>query len=476
MANTTPGMAGALFPESSDMLAQYMPSEEERKKRAYAQMLAQLGFGIMGAGRAPPGQVGQGLIGAGMNAFQAYNQGMTADYDAAMKKLKTEEELTKMRRDRDAYKASQAADEEISGLQLTPDYNATMAAIDKMSTSKNEKVRKQAADIRESYLKRFPAGQQMETRDAQGRPVKQLINPITGEQIGQAFPQAIKGDWRNTGQQDVMRDPYTGEAMAPPVQMQMTPESVASNKVAWANNQVSRNQLDLAREREAREAQQAQQNYGLAQGRFGLDQQRLALEQQRLEAQQAKDAQGRDVPESIGKNVRAAGAQATASQRQLETFQKEFAHPIAGELPLTVAKLTGDKTGEYAWWQGQRAMQTKERHDFFGSAMTKLENENYRKIAVEPGQHESVIRANLAERASLEETAARRLVSGLVKSRYNKEQIESYVGGGLSPLTKDPAAVATVKRGLAMDKAATPAKRTEARNKLLRMGIDPEGL
>jgi len=115
----------------------------------------------------------------------------------------------------------------------------------------------------------------------------------------------------------------------------------------------------------------------------------------------------------------------------LDGFKEDFGGyklEVVGDVVNSMKKKFGDESGQALWWQQHDILKNKLRHELFGSALTKVEKENFDKITIDPGQHPSVIKANLAAQFNIAKSAAQKLIGVQKAKGIPNSQVRSAVG------------------------------------------------
>lgn len=127
--------------------------------------------------------------------------------------------------------------------------------------------------------------------------------------------------------------------------------------------------------------------------------------------------------------------------RQIEGFVSSFKPEFGGWKVNTVgdlANLAGrnlpesvvgkDVTASAGWWQDYDRYKNMVRHELFGSALTKGEQEAFMRADIGPGMTPEQITRNLATQKRVVEQSIRRKGKGLIGSTYDKAGIASAYG------------------------------------------------
>ena len=134
-------------------------------------------------------------------------------------------------------------------------------------------------------------------------------------------------------------------------------------------------------------------------------------------------------------------AAAEESLRNANDFQDSYAgygSTLVSGVVNTVADYTPFGTEEQkkaaAWWRQFQPQKNKERHELFGSALTKSEAPEFDKQTIDPAMQPGQIRKVLSRMQVLRERAVQKLAQADIAAGYKPEQIEAIYGRSIEEL------------------------------------------
>lgn len=283
---------------------------------------------------------------------------------------------------------------------------------------------KQAAEVAK-MLPKFAATTK-EVRGPDGRPKIVQFNDA-GEMLDTGLTPAEKLHFANQGAKIVPLDAYTGMQAGPSLVMEQSPDSRASNAVAWANNAISRERLALERQRQQAEIA----NGGKAPQGF-----RWKADGTLEAIPGGPAALGKALPGPAVDKLAAAGTAVEDTQRLAGSFQPRYGgKTFLGDMSNTLGRVLGDRSGQAQWWQDMDAHQNQTRHALFGSALTATELAAWEKTSITPRMDPEQIKQNLQRRQEIEARAASKLARAYKSGGYNEEQIKELLGVGAQYLS-----------------------------------------
>jgi hypothetical protein len=143
---------------------------------------------------------------------------------------------------------------------------------------------------------------------------------------------------------------------------------------------------------------------------------------------------GKPMPRAVANDLSQAGSALDTTEDLITRFRPSFGgykSGDVGDVDMFIRKnLAGDKTGAADWWATYQAKAQVVRHVLYGSALTRMEKEDWEKAAINPGMRPEVIQANLKRQEEAEHRAVAKLGKGWSMS-YGQEQVEAFLGRSL---------------------------------------------
>lgn len=193
-----------------------------------------------------------------------------------------------------------------------------------------------------------------------------------------------------------------------------------------------------------------------------------------------KESAGKPLPTASQKALGDAGAAYSSFSNLSSSWKPEFGGKVSEMLAegqnFLGRKLDSSAYADQAqWWQNYAEEKNKVRHALFGSALTATEKTEFDKANITPGMTSAIIESNLGKQRAAAERAARKMAQGLVKSKYDPEAVEAFLGIPLDELgTKAPTLDDVLREG--REAIAKGAPRAAVETEIRKKGFSPKGL